>query len=291
MRSPRLNAVRMFDAAARHLNFRRAAEDLNVTQGAVAQAVRGLEADLGVVLFRRLARGLALTEAGSAYHAEISRGLSIIDEAIRVLHPRSNTVSISVPPSFASKWLVPRLPDFAEAHPDIEVRIIATEAVADFNAQEIDVAVRQGRRPALRNADIHKLTPLQLCAFCSPDAKFLPRRLSHLKRLANQPLIQDSHRYWEQLLPKIGAKLPSQLLQFNQTALALDAAANGQGIAMAPSCLAERDVELGRLVEIWKEKTPSDLGLWLISPKTEPANSVARAVLVDWFKQAFGLTG
>ncbi|MEM8974478.1 MAG: LysR substrate-binding domain-containing protein [Pseudomonadota bacterium] len=287
MRPPRLNAVRMFDAAARHLNFRHAAEELNLTQGAVAQSVRGLEADLGVTLFRRLARGLALTEAGSAYHSEISRGLSIIDEAIRLLHPKSNTVSISVPPSFASKWLVPRLPDFAESHPDIEVRIIATEAVTDFNSQDIDVAVRQGRRPTVRNAYVQMLTRLQLCAFGGPDAKLPARRSSNLKRLAGSPLIQDSHRYWERLLPEAGARLPSKVLQFNQTALALDAAANGQGVAIAPSCIAERDVELGRLIEIWRETTPNNLGLWLISQEAESANQFAREALVDWLLQAF----
>ncbi|MEL7529068.1 MAG: LysR family transcriptional regulator, partial [Pseudomonadota bacterium] len=150
MRPPKLQHIKMFDAAARHLNFRLAAEELNLTQGAVAQAIRAMEADLGLRLFERKARGLSFTEAGRRYHSEISKGLEIINEATRNLLPAVNRVSISLPPSFASKWLVPRLPNFMETNPDIDVRIIASEHLTDFQTQDVDIAVRQGRRPTNR---------------------------------------------------------------------------------------------------------------------------------------------
>lgn len=280
MRHPRLNAVRMFDAAARHLNFRVAAAELNLTQGAVAQAVRGLESDLGVVLFRRLARGLALTELGKVYHSKVSRGLILIDEAASALQPLSNTISVSVPPSFASKWLVPKLPNFAEAHSDIEVRIVATEAVTNFASQDVDIAIRQGSRPSDRSSKATLLAPIDLRAFCSPDAKFSTRRTTNLKRLAHLPLIQDSHRHWERLLPDGSGA--SQLLQFNQTALALDAAANGQGIAIAPLLIGTRDVEHGRLVEVWRDESPDKDGFWLVQPRAVTSNIVARRAFTEW---------
>ena len=282
MRPPKLNAIRMFEAAGRNLNFRLAAEELNLTQGAVAQSVRGLEADLGITLFQRMARGLALTDAGKTYYSEIARGLSIIDRATDALQPASNAVAISVPPSFASKWLVPRLPKYSEAHPDVEVRIFATETVTDFATQDVDVAVRQGKRPINAAWEVNLLAPLDLCAFCSPKAKFSTSRVDSLKELSHLPLIQDSHRYWERLLTEARAKVPDQFLKFNQTALALDAAANGQGITIAPLLIGMMDVELKRLKELWRDKRSTDCGLWLVYPRAEVANHTARTSLVDW---------
>ena len=120
---PPLNALRMFEAASRHLNFRLAAEELNVTQGAVAQQVRQLEAVLGVLLFRRMARGVALTDVGERYARQISAALALIAEATESLQPHHHSLTISVTPSFATKWMIPRLAGFTERYPDIDVRI------------------------------------------------------------------------------------------------------------------------------------------------------------------------
>lgn len=144
MRAPKLNALRMFDAAARHGSFRTAAEELHLTQGAVAQQVRGLEADLGVALFERKARGLSPTAEGARYHDAVRRALGIIDRATQALRPADTAVRLSVPPSFASKWLVPRLAGFAAAHPDILLDTTASETLTDFRRDGIDLAVRQG---------------------------------------------------------------------------------------------------------------------------------------------------
>lgn len=282
MRTPKLQHLRMFDAAARHLNFRLAAEEVNLTQGAVAQAIRALEADLDVLLFHRNARGLSFTEVGQRYHSDVSRGLAIIEEATKKLQPESNVVTISVPPSFASKWLVPRLPKFMEINPETEVRIVASEHITDFQTQDVDAAVRQGGRPANQDLAIHRLAGLDLKAYCSPNADFCPVEPCDLRALADLPLIQDGHRFWEKLLPEQGLPCPKASLQFNQTSLALDAAANGQGIAIAPHLIAFGDVNTGRLREVWLEEAEPELGFWLVHPVKQTANRIACKALIDW---------
>ncbi|WP_156356139.1 LysR family transcriptional regulator, partial [Pseudomonas sp. GTC 16482] len=114
---PSLNALRVFEVVARHLNFRLAAEELGVTQAAVAQQIRGLEASLNLRLFERLPRGLALTDAGLGYSGSIRNALAMIDEATRLLRPQASHLTVSVTPTFASKWLIPRLGSFAHSHP------------------------------------------------------------------------------------------------------------------------------------------------------------------------------
>ena len=118
---PSLNAIRAFEAASRHLNFRLAAEELGVTQGAVAQHVRGLEDSLGVRLFDRLPRTLALTEQGRAYAGTVRRAFELIVEATASVRPQPLRLQISVTPTFAAKWLLPRLPDFAVQHPQLDL--------------------------------------------------------------------------------------------------------------------------------------------------------------------------
>src|SRR5580700_3554040 len=130
-RLPPLNALRAFEASARHLNFRLAAEELGVTQGAVAQHVRGLEADLAIKLFDRLPRTLALTGPGRSYAAQLRRAFDLMMQATAALRPEPLRLTISVSPTFASKWLIPRLPDFTTAHPEIELQILASESLSN----------------------------------------------------------------------------------------------------------------------------------------------------------------
>lgn len=126
-RLPPLNGLRAFEAAARHLNFRLAAEELGVTQGAVAQQVRGLEADLDIKLFDRLPRAIALTTQACGYADHLRRAFELMAEATSALRPEPLRSTISVTATFAAKWLIPRLPDFAAAHPQLELRILASD--------------------------------------------------------------------------------------------------------------------------------------------------------------------
>ena len=281
MRPPKLNALRMFDAAARHLNFRLAADELCLTQGAVAQQVRQLERALGVTLFNRVARGLILTSAGATYHEAVHAGLSIIDGATRALGSRNRCATVSVPPSLASKWLVPRLRDFATLHPNIELSIVACESLADFVTDGVDLAIRQGRPPDNGTVATELLAPLRLSAVCSPQFAEQVPPVNQLDDFARYPLIQDAHRLWDALFAERGLRRPERMLHFNHTDLAMDAAANGQGIALAPALLLAGDVSFGRLCELWREPETGRSGYYLVYPnRSEPA----RDTLVDWLR-------
>ena len=197
---PPLNGLRAFAAAGRHLSFRAAADDLGVTQGAVAQQVRGLEDHLDLRLFLREPRGLAFTEEGRAYHAAVSRAFSQLSEATVALRSAPARVTISVTPTFASKWLIPRLAEFTEAHSAIDLRITATERVASFHADGIDLAVRQGRPPFGASLRADLLFPQEIIAVCSPNliaCHDLPLDAASLSRMT---LLHDSHDLWPKFI-------------------------------------------------------------------------------------------
>ncbi len=281
MRSPNLNSLRMFDAAARHLNFRHAADELNLTQGAVAQQIRRLESDLGFQLFTRKARGLALTDLGKKYHKPISRALGMINDATKKLKPRNSTITLSMTPSFASKWLVPRLSSFSDAHPNIDVQTIADEGLASFQSDGVDLAIRQGLPPFSKELNAALLAPLDLCAVCSPGyAKNLGPNLQ-LEDFTTLQLIQDSHNIWDSLFEDADLSAQTRMLQFNQTTLAIDAAANGQGIALAPRILLTVEFEHGRLIDIWRDTRSNQGGYYIVYPlKIE--SKPARDQFIEW---------
>ncbi|WP_421709671.1 LysR substrate-binding domain-containing protein [Algihabitans sp.] len=276
-----MNALRAFDAAARHLNFRRAADELNVTQGAVAQQVRRLEADLSLQLFHREARGLSLTEIGRRYHDPVRQGFALLEQATLSLRPESPRVTLSVPPSFASKWLIPRLASLSEAHPDIDLQVLATESLADFQTDDVDIAVRQGRPPFGHGLQATLLSALELCAVCSPDYARSAAAIASFEDFAQHALIQDSHRHWDVLFAQAGLPIGRRSLQLNQAALAMDAAANGQGIALAPRLLLSADLAEGRLVELWRDQRPDQNGFYIVYP-SERAPRVTITRVIGW---------
>lgn len=281
MRRVNLNALRAFDAAARHLNFRLAAEELNITQGAVAQQVRRLEADLGFRLFHRLARGVALTNVGYRYHKSIRRALATIDQATLKLKPESSRITLSVPPSFASKWLVPRLGHFSKDHPEIELSVIANERLANFQSDGVDLAIRIGEPPFGDGLQSQLLAPLSLCAVCSQSLAESVGTINQLEDFAEHPLIQDSHNLWDSLFDSEGVERLGRMVQFNQTALAMEAAASGQGIALAPRVLLDTDFEHDRLVELWQVPQSDLSGFYVVCPN-KPNAKPAVAVAIDW---------
>ncbi|MEX0301639.1 MAG: LysR substrate-binding domain-containing protein [Leisingera sp.] len=274
MRLPNLNALRMFDAAARHLNFGRAAEELHLTQGAVAQQVRKLEADLGHKLFHRHARGLSLTDTGRSYHTPVRQALAQIQDATDKLAPAVQRVTLSVPPSFASKWLVPRLPEFEAAHPDIDLRVVAEESLTDFKRDGIDIAIRQGGKPQESGLNSALLSLVDLVAVAIEDTALTGGKQPELADLAKKTLIQDGHRHWDLLLRQEGLTVGGRVLQFNQTALAMDAAINGQGIALVPRIfLGTQPLQI-----LWQAPRLGDQGFYVLWPS---ARGRAKAV-VDW---------
>ncbi len=253
-RLPSLNGLRVFEVVARHLNFGRAADELGVTQGAVAQQIRGLEAELGLQLFERLPRRLALTGAGLTYIADIRRALEVMAEATAVLRPEPHHLTISVTPSFASKWLIPRLPEFTSAHPEIDLRILASDRLSNFHADAVDLAVRYGKPPFGQEVTAELLFEQTIVAVGSSllvEKLGLPQ---DRESLAFYTLLHDSHNFWPQFLDAAcpgAAAPPTKNIRFNQTSLALDAAIAGQGLALAAAFFVADDLQSGRLLRLF----------------------------------------
>ncbi|MDA7963171.1 LysR substrate-binding domain-containing protein [Ruegeria sp.] len=274
---PPLNALRAFEASARHLNFRLAAGELGVTQGAVAQQVRGLEARLGTPLFERLPRGLRLTEAGRRFHAPLRRAFRLIEEAVDDLSGQRH-ITISVTPSFASKWLVPRLKAFVRLHPDVSVQVDASERLADFQTDGVDIAIRQTRLPIAAGLDAVPLFSSSFVVVASPD---LAVQLSQPADLLQHVLLSDSHGLWPLFLERAGVDGRPRMMSFSQTALAIDAAVSGQGIALAHAPLVADALASGRLVQPLPEVPIDDPGFVIVAP-AKPRQPRLVALMRDW---------
>lgn len=282
-RLPTLNGLRAFEVAARHLNFRAAADELGVTQAAVAQQVRGLEAQLGLKLFERLPRALMLTEAGRSYADDIRRAFELIAEATGKLRPEPLRLTISVTPTFASRWLIPRLPDFLAAHPDLDMRILASERVSNFQTDAVDIAVRLARPPFATGLQADLLFEQQLVAVCSPAVMPVDGKLSSAD-LARFVLLHDTHNQWPDFVgTMLGAAPPvtSKSVSFNQTSHAIEAALAGQGIALASSIFVSDDIAAGRLVPAFGQTMRAALDFYVVSER-RPKHAQSVAKVREW---------
>jgi LysR family glycine cleavage system transcriptional activator len=291
---PPLSALRAFEAAARHLSFTLAAEELHVTPAAISHQIRALEEALGRALFRRLHRGLLLTDAAQAALPALTSGFRQLAAGVERLRAfdGGGRLTVSVAPAFAARWLLPRLDGFIEAHPEIEVRIAATTQLADFSRDEIDAAVRFGRgAPAGSFAGLvaERLMPESVVVVCSPELVQRHGGLSRPEQLARHTLLVDDHigrsglPSWPEWLAAAGvAELaPPRLLHFNRAHLVLDAAARGQGVALAPISLALDDLLMARLVVPFGPVLPTAPCYHFVCP---PATAGRSAIVAfrDW---------
>lgn len=269
-RLPSLNALRAFEAASRHLNFRLAAEELGVTQGAVAQQVRGLESELGMKLFERHPRALSLTENGRRYAGGVRRAFEMLTEATQALRPEPLRLTISVTPTLASKWLIPRLPAFLETHPDIDLRILATDRLSHFQADAVDLAVRYGRPPFGGGLIVEPLFEEVQVAVASPQTIAAIGHPGKSGNLRGHALLHDAHNAWPQFLehamPRASLSVAKNV-RFNQTALAIDAAVSGQGLALAHTDFIAADVAAGRLVRLFDTELRTGAGFYIVYPR------------------------
>jgi LysR family glycine cleavage system transcriptional activator len=283
---PPLNALRAFEATARHLSMKEAAAELAVTPGAVSQLVRGLEQRLGTQLFRRSNRALLLTEAGQRYFAPIRHAFREIGEATRRLRatPDAGVLTVSAPPAFAATWLVPRLGRFRALHTDIELNITTTRGLANFAADGVDVAVRHGlgRYPGLR---CDRIATVAMIPVCSPDL-LVGRRLRGPADLLSLPLLHDAERtawsLWFQTQGVLNIDhAASSGLSFDDQMLLIRAAASGQGVALVTETLARPELEQGSLVRALDIDWPQEFAYWLVCPR---ANAGQRKIVVfrDW---------
>lgn len=287
---PSLNALRAFEAAGRHLSFRAAAQELGVTQGAVAQHVRGLEADLGLKLFERLSRSLALTEPGRAYATHIRRAFELITDATASLRPVPLRLTISVTPTFASKWLIPRLPEFMAAHPLLDLHILASEALAGFHSDGVDIAVRQGQPPFSPGLLADLLFPQEIVAVCSPALLENSAHSLTAENLGHFVLLHDTYNLWPEFIEKTmkqSVSATTKSVRFNQTSLAIDAAMAGQGLALASRFLVERDLAAGRLVSPFQATLRGPRDFYLLRPRKQRTPGPT-ATVRDWLLQQHG---
>ncbi len=283
-RLPALNALRAFEAAARHESFTRAAEELFVTQGAVSHQVKALEEELGLKLFNRERQRLVITRSGREYLAVVRDALDRIAVGTERLLQRQccGAMTISTSPDFAAKWLVHRLGRFAEAHPDIDLRVSATMHHVDFAGEEVDLAVRHGDG-SWAGLHVDRLSAEQLFPVCSP--KLLDRRkLSRPDDVLKFPLLHlDTSKAWSEWLEAAGVAGAdhSRGLVLNRASMLIDAAVDGQGIALARTTLAAWDLINGRLVRPFAEALRLSKNYWIVCPKATamlPKVKIAR----DW---------
>jgi len=261
MKLPPLGPLRAFDAAARHLSFTRAAGELHLTQGAVSQQVKQLEAYLGFPLFRRRPRGLELTGDGKALHEVTGSALVQISDRVRLLQSAARTdgpVTISVLPSFAAKWLIPRLSVFRRAYPEIPVRVDADHRIADLRTGEVDLAVRLTDKdwPGLHVVELFRDRVFPVCSLDLVRAGRAPRRLEDLREavLLHDPTAaygDTSGCDWDHWLASVGMTGIDARAGpgFTQADMVLQAAMMGEGVALSRSSLAELDLASGRLVK------------------------------------------
>jgi LysR family glycine cleavage system transcriptional activator len=296
---PPLSALRAFEAVARHVSFTRAAAELNVTPGAVSQQIRSLEQTLGEILFLRTRRSVALTEAATRMLPDIQAGFEALQRATRGRKtiPGEGTLTISVAPSFASKWLLPRLPDFSDRHPEIDLRISATVALADFRRDNVDLAIRLGRGdyPELH---AEPLFAEAVAPLCSPDLLNSKGRLRRPDDLKRYRLLHDTsipgeseQGAWERWLKLAGAtQVAAQRgTRFSLAELALQAAIDGAGVVMGRMVLAQRDLAAGRLVKPFKAVLPLDVSYFLVRAKSSARRheiQCFREWLYDQLKQS-----
>jgi LysR family glycine cleavage system transcriptional activator len=271
-----LNAVRAFEAAARHLSFTRAANELHVTQAAISHQVKALEEHLGVRLFKRLNRSLLLTDAAQTYYPAVRDALdSLASGTARIRAQEANApLNVTTIPSFAAKWLMPRLGRFHDQHPEIDLHISAVERTIDFMREPMDVGIRfgMGLWPALH---AEKVADEAVMPVCSPS---LASKLSDPQSLCDVPLLHDEMLKADDMstlegFPTWGAWLmafdvngvdPKRGQRFSHTHLMIQAAIDGQGVALGCAVLVADDVAAGRLAVPFPGSLPTGYSYSLV---------------------------
>lgn len=294
-RTPPLNALRAFEAAARHLSFTKAAEELNVTPGAISQQVKALEDFVGAPVFRRHKRTLLLTDEAQASLPLLRDAFDMLSEAAAGLaaNSRIGRLAVSVAPSFAAKWLVPRIDDFHQAHPDIEVWISADMDVVDFAKDDVDLAIRYGGG-AYGDLVVERLLREKVVPVCSPSLLIGDAPLKRLEDLSNHTLLHDgspdndeSCPTWSMWLKAAGVEGVDAARgpRFNQSSLVIEAAVAGKGVALAKSQLALADLEAARLAIPFDMSVPIDFAYYVVYPPAK-ARDASVQIFTDWLRRS-----
>jgi LysR family glycine cleavage system transcriptional activator len=293
-RLPPLNALRAFEASARHLSFTKAADELAVTPAAVSHQVKALEDLLGVTLFRRTKRALLLTDEAQAVLPGIREGFERLLGAVEQLGTvgRSGVLTVSLAPSFAVKWLLPRLDRFQAAHPEIDVRVAASMELVDFGVGDVDLAIRYGAG-TYPDLVVGRLVGDTVYPVCSPALLKGPNALTAPDRLRHHVLLHDDSPDGDETCPNwlmwlkaagVSGIEAARGPRFNQSSLVLEAAILGRGVALAKSTLADADVAAGRLVRPFDVSVPVNFAYYVVYPETKAALPKVR-LFHDWLRR------
>ena len=292
---PPLNALRAFEAAARHQHIARAAAELNVTHGAVSHQIRHLEAVLGTELFRRSGNRISLTTAAQRLLPVLSESFDRIAEATTGAAQKAaaDHVTIACAPALAAKWLVPRLTGFIERHPDIDLRIAASNTVVDLTTDRADVAIRYNLG---NNAGLvaEKLMDEAVTPMCTPELLGGPHPIRTPADLRHHTLIHDDtlSRHWpdapawSKWLTLAGEpeRDASAGLHFDHSDHCMDAALQGSGVILGRRAMASRDLELGRLIAPFELDLPFEGGIYSVTTE-EKASNPDVAAFRDWLRE------
>jgi LysR family glycine cleavage system transcriptional activator len=286
---PPLNALRAFEATARHLSVKNAADELHVTPGAVSQMIKALEQHLGVTLFQRVNRGIFLTDAGQEYLPPVRNAFRQISDATARIAGSVETgiLTVSVTPFFASAWLVPRLKHFQEAYPEIDLQVVTSNALVDFARDGVDVAVRHGlgRYPGLHS---ERVVTVEIVPVAAPSliaklgAPKMPRDLTRW------PHVHDAERkgwhlwFQAQGIEEIG---PPRGPAFDDSGLLLKAVMTGQGAGLLPAAMVAPDLAEGRLIKLADVTWLEAFAYYLVYPEASH-NRPKIAAFRDWILKA-----
>jgi LysR family transcriptional regulator, glycine cleavage system transcriptional activator len=288
-RLPPANSLVTFEAAARHLNFTRAAAELTVTQAAVSRQVQLLEDNLGVALFERRPRGLALTPAGQRLHAAVTMGLGHIATTAADLRRvrRTGELTVSTSVTFANYWLMSRVAKFRAAHPDVQLRLVASAPVRDLTASGIDLAVRYGHG-RWAGAESAHLLDNHVFPVCAPAYMARRRPLQSVTDLLEETLLHlveydRNWVSWEAWLEAMGVTAPPRgsSLEFDNYLVLTQAVLDGQGIALGGGRLAEDFLARGVLIRPIEATLRSEQSFYLLIPSDQPLTPQAKAFR-DW---------
>jgi len=305
VRLPPLNSLRAFEAAARHLSFRKAADELHVTPAAISHQIKALEQSLGTRLFRRMARGLELTEAAQGCLARLRQGFEALADAVDSVRVRKpvQTITVGAAPSFAGRWLVPRIQRFVSANPDIDLRVAAgmnfvddrTDVLRpDFDGADIAIRFGTGRYPDHRS---DKLFSVAAVPMCSPRLLQGPHPLKTPADLRHHALLHDDTirselggATWKAWLEAagVGDVDVTRGPHFNNAALGLDAAVDGMGVVLSYPVLASADLAAGRLVAPFELSMPLAYSYYLVCPEST-VEQAAIAAFRHWITAEAGV--
>jgi len=293
-RLPPLNSLRAFEAAGRHLSFSKAADELCVTPAAISQQIKIMEDYFGEPLFIRITRGLKLSEPGAQLLPYVSEAMDQLSLGVQ-LSMRKNersVLTVSLTRTFGSKWLVPRLGSFYAEHPNIDIRLDGTNTLADFEKDDVDVAIRYGDGN-YRDLISEKLLDNHIFPVCSPALLKGAKVLTSLNDLQDHTLLHmewtsasDTAPHWPTWLQAVGAEVekPESGPRFSDEAQALQAAIEGMGVLLASSALCETDLQKGTLIRPFGSMQASNhITYYLVYPRGNASNQKVQA-FCSWIK-------